>query len=1737
MLFLHLTESESGHASPDTTDMEAVTPVAATSATASTEGQQDEIYTSAASKPASSPTIAGSTVVVHSQESEPATQGPDAKPMVTAVAPENLHNELQTGHSYPQEAINSFTTPTSSLPSFMASQETKASPASPTKTGPMTTTTVATAAHHQTERHIPSYEQWRKQVLEKKNKPADANERKQRKRKPYQESAVDVAIGGEDELGFVFPNLDSAGGSGKSGEDRFQQVSDQLGNGPDLKTLGKDKEWIKSEYAKDPKDRFNHASATCAASVVKASKDATSVTAILNEGKDNYMLNKCSTKEKFFVVELCEEILVDTFILGNYEFFSSTFKDFVVSVNRYPPRDDGWSILGYFQARNTRDAQVFKPTVPQLATYIRFDFVSHYGNEYYCPVTLLRVYGATALEQLKQEEEEEKRVAEEEKRRAELEKANQAAAEEEEETEEAEETEAEGDNNDNSYLKTENSTAPTEITDVSSGSQNTLSKQHEAPEDQSESSAPPGNIDTLQVWDVVDSHSSQTAQDSDMEGSQKDPSNTRTGLDTNLEHTEAGVPTFVFPDPPSIEPEEGLHLDDSTPGSTWIPTEDMTTASTEYSPTEIIPPLPSTSPASMQDGDDWGEVDLGMITLSQRTKPTPPSASKTSSSGPVTMHGGASNTDTASHPTASPQHSSQESVYKNIVNRLKVLELNSSLSYQYLEEQSNVFNEVIESSEQKLNQLVTHLNEANRRLETLGRKYDQLAYSYKAHVEIDGAKRRQDFLKMSSQIHLLGSQVMFQRQLFVVTAITLFSVFAFFAITRSSSMQYAIQQSTIAAKIKAISGHVRDSRPSDISRSIRIGSIEALRQFDQKVLQEQHLSEDCVDQAREDGKFTPPISPMSPLTPDPDHGKSRFMEDQPRGGSTMEVSCPDSGSLTPNGHPPERDHGEKIDLSLAQSATSTPAPSHLTDKPLELQLPDLQLDRFVVTRTPYSTPKGSRGPGHLFLQQRQQEQQQQPYSSDYRPDSPVFQGPSSTHDEGQLSDADVAYMSRDMNVGRAKKPASSSSSGSASASPAMTRHSASYYNQFQNPLSSSSAARPSSLRRDTTASMSSPTKSDSDSPRAGQSPANDKNNVVSEGLDRLIPRPDTPTKVFHRPNTHNSFLERTPEMTYNDDDEDAGFVSDSVLDSASESKTSSRELLQKQQKRERHPETLGDWDRQLGVGEVVPKQEDDDDERNEATDNPWVGATSRDGSTNGFIEHGENADKEPLRRTRSRRSTSQSIDRSQEQLPFLHSHCKNRSLGGAFELGVGLGLDLGLESKAPATVPSPVHHGAAEGDHQMPQLGRNFVGSESDDSLCDDDGTAAAVTIKCFRRGGTSRMNARKTGKLVNREKKATTRNHLLGLKLYEAHRFGATKTRIIVDGQRTGQGSAVTFQDLILDEEPQVSSKLWQDINEKDYQFEDDKDKVEETLDHQISMIPSNDIQDDKGLIKTPEEEGLLNHEHQQQHDQQHRRYQQQQGQQHHRMYSKDYQHREWQESSSSSAQRNVIGIEDRGAEVILSPIVATRQKEKEELIYEVEKANGVFVILTREEDIQATRETIRQVEDRFNRDRNYPWVILSPLPLTDGSKNRIRTLSKGRMTFGTIPREHWRLPTWIEPPRVLSGDYERMKIGLERTSLDKRRQWRYQSGFLARHELLDGFEFFWRVEPGMDIFCDIEDDPMLAMKKNGHLFAWSHSELIREAGVPGAWSLIQRFKETHGDLIPKSNDEAFLKREGEDA
>lgn len=113
------------------------------------------------------------------------------------------------------------------------------------------------------------------------------------------------------------------------------------------------------------KERFNYASSDCAATVIKTNTKTKGASNILIENKDTYLLNECSEENKFVVIELCQDILVDTIAIANYEFFSSMFRHIRISVaDRFPTSN--WKVLGDFEGQSVRDLQHFQIKNPLI---------------------------------------------------------------------------------------------------------------------------------------------------------------------------------------------------------------------------------------------------------------------------------------------------------------------------------------------------------------------------------------------------------------------------------------------------------------------------------------------------------------------------------------------------------------------------------------------------------------------------------------------------------------------------------------------------------------------------------------------------------------------------------------------------------------------------------------------------------------------------------------------------------------------------------------------------------------------------------------------------------------------------------------------------------------------------------------------------------------------------------------------------------------------------------------------------------------------------------------------------------------------------------------------------------------------------------------------------------------------------------------------------------------------------
>ncbi|CAI9757788.1 unnamed protein product [Fraxinus pennsylvanica] len=144
---------------------------------------------------------------------------------------------------------------------------------------------------------------------------------------------------------------------------------------------------------------YNYASASKGAKVLAYNKEVKGASNILSRDKDKYLRNPCSAEEKFVVIELSEETLVDTIEIANFEHYSSNPKDFELLGSPVYPTDS-WVKLGNFTAGNVKHAQRFVLTEPKWMTYLKLNLLSHYGSEFYCTLSVLEVYGMDAIEKM-----------------------------------------------------------------------------------------------------------------------------------------------------------------------------------------------------------------------------------------------------------------------------------------------------------------------------------------------------------------------------------------------------------------------------------------------------------------------------------------------------------------------------------------------------------------------------------------------------------------------------------------------------------------------------------------------------------------------------------------------------------------------------------------------------------------------------------------------------------------------------------------------------------------------------------------------------------------------------------------------------------------------------------------------------------------------------------------------------------------------------------------------------------------------------------------------------------------------------------------------------------------------------------------------------------------------------------------------------------------------------------------
>lgn len=212
-----------------------------------------------------------------------------------------------------------------------------------------------------------------------------------------------------------------------------------------------------------------------------------------------------------------------------------------------------------------------------------------------------------------------------------------------------------------------------------------------------------------------------------------------------------------------------------------------------------------------------------------------------------------------------------------------------------------------------------------------------------------------------------------------------------------------------------------------------------------------------------------------------------------------------------------------------------------------------------------------------------------------------------------------------------------------------------------------------------------------------------------------------------------------------------------------------------------------------------------------------------------------------------------------------------------------------------------------------------------------------------------------------------------------------------------------------------------------------------------------------------------------------------------------------------------------------------STSRSRCEPPLSQLGKANATFVILARNSELKDIIRSLTQIEDKFNKKHHYPYVFLNNVPFTEEFKEWTSNIVSSKTSYGLIPHDHWNQPDDIDEVRAAASREQMAKDGMPYgDSVSYRNMCRYYSGFFFRHELLQQYRYYWRIEPGVDFFCDILDDPFVFMRDHDKVYGFTISLHEFVPTIPTLWETTKDFIRDHPEYVPEDNAMAFVSEDG---
>lgn len=192
---------------------------------------------------------------------------------------------------------------------------------------------------------------------------------------------------------------------------------------------------------------------------------------------------------------------------------------------------------------------------------------------------------------------------------------------------------------------------------------------------------------------------------------------------------------------------------------------------------------------------------------------------------------------------------------------------------------------------------------------------------------------------------------------------------------------------------------------------------------------------------------------------------------------------------------------------------------------------------------------------------------------------------------------------------------------------------------------------------------------------------------------------------------------------------------------------------------------------------------------------------------------------------------------------------------------------------------------------------------------------------------------------------------------------------------------------------------------------------------------------------------------------------------------------------------------------------------------------------------------QAMRDLERTWNSKFNYPWTFFNDEPFSEEFKRLTQKETKAKCNYGkpqtsehgasrnaavmadsrcieVIPKEHWEVPSWINMDLFHESAQILKEQDVQYSNLLSYHQMcRWNSGLFYKHPALEHVRYYWRVEPKVHFFCDVDYDVFRYMADHNKTYGFTINLYDSPQSIPTLWPETIKFLAQHPEHIHGNN------------